>query len=50
MQKTEDALIVLQVDQVDGVILMPHYVGSQIVFLMFQVVRDSPDQKPFDSS
>lgn len=50
MQKTEDVLIVLQGDQVDGVNLMPHYVDSQIIFLITQVVRDSLDQKPFDSS
>jgi hypothetical protein len=50
MQKTEDALIVSQVDQVDEVILMLHYVDSQRVFLITQYVRDSLHQKLFDSS
>lgn len=50
MQKTEDALLVLRVDQAGEVNQKQHFEDLQRVFLTIQDVRDSLDQKLFDSS
>ena len=50
MQKTEDALLVLRVDRAGEVNQKQHSEDLQRVFLIVQDVRDSLDQKLFDSS